>query len=147
MNHSSTSPPFALTHGALLSTITNGIENTIKPVVQIIHCQPLTTPTPDGILGRYKLIISDGKYFMPCVTHEQLCIHFTEGTLKKNTIIELEEYTLQQLNNDERTYCLGIYKITAHDSAVTTRIGKPKNILREVNKSSVEKSNKTETSV
>ena len=72
---------------------------------------------------------------MPCVTHEQLCVHFMDGTLKMHAIIELEEYTVQKLNDKEGTYCLGVFNVTALDHHAD-KIGEPKNIMRDLNRKS-----------
>ena len=138
---------FTLTHGALLSSINNGIDRTIKPVVQIILCHPIDKPEIEESRGRYKLMISDGTHYMPCVTHQRMCIYFINGTLKKNAVIELEEYTVQQLNDAERTYCLGLIEATALEHGYT-QIGEPKNIMRELSvKVSVTASLKTDVNV
>ena len=135
MNATNSSLQFTLTNSALLSSVTRGIEQTIKPVVQILLCQPLTTPGKNKSHGRYKLMISDGTHYMPCVTHEQLCVHFMDGTLKMHAIIELEEYTVQKLNDKEGTYCLGVFNVTALDHHAD-KIGEPKNIMRDLNRKS-----------
>ena len=126
MNTSISSLQFTLTNGALLSSI---VKWTNYQACRKKSSLPAPYNTKINVLADTSWYFR-WNTFLPCVTHEQLCLHKIDGTLKKHAIIEMEECTIKRLDDVEGTYCLVVFKFTALDHQAN-QIGEPTNMMRD----------------
>ena len=63
-----------------------------EPVLQILSIKKVA-PTPGSTLDRYRIIVSDGEAFTQSMMATQLNHFVEEGLITKNTVIVVEKFT------------------------------------------------------
>ena len=69
----------------------------LAPTVQFLSIKKL--PGSGGNLDRYRLIISDGAHFVQAMLATQLNDAVEKGTIKKHSVVVLEKYTTNVIQN------------------------------------------------
>jgi replication factor A1 len=67
--------------------------------MQILSTKQISPPTSNGAQARYRIILSDGQYFIQAMLATQLNDMITEGTLDKNVIVVLEKMSCNFMSN------------------------------------------------
>ncbi|CAF0936453.1 unnamed protein product [Rotaria sordida] len=126
-----------LTTGALMRFAKNSSSGE-QPILQVLNIKLMDSkPVSESSMTasqhkktqRYRLILSDGKHFLPsCVLTVQLNDLVTNGQLQEYSIIRLDRYLRSDLKGQTAKMILQILQITILDIA-THRIGNPISLL------------------
>ncbi|CAF0812562.1 unnamed protein product [Rotaria sp. Silwood1] len=126
-----------LSTGALMRFAKNSCGGE-QPILQVLNIKLMDSkPVNESSMTasqhkkaqRYRLILSDGKHFLPsCVLTVQLNDLVTNGQLQEYSIIRLDRYLRSDLKGQTAKMILQILQITVLDIA-THRIGNPISLL------------------
>ncbi len=64
-----------------------------QPTVQILSIKKVGTTTGPNALDRYRIIVSDGEFFLQAMLATQLNKLVEEGTVGKNTVVVINKFT------------------------------------------------------
>ncbi|CAF1049208.1 unnamed protein product, partial [Adineta ricciae] len=126
-----------LTVGALQRFAKNGACGE-QPILQILNIKLMDSkPVNDSVVTpsqmkktqRYRLILSDGKHFLPsCVLTVQLNELVTNGQLQEYSIVRLDRFLRSDLKGQATKMILQVLQVTVLDIA-THKIGNPVSLL------------------
>ncbi|CAF1332724.1 unnamed protein product [Adineta steineri] len=127
-----------LTTGALMRFAKNNACGE-QPVLQVLNIKlmdskpvnesSMVTSSQNKKIQRYRLILSDGKYFLPsCVLTVQLNELVLNGQLQEYSIIRLDRYLRSDLKGQTAKMILQILQLTVLD-ITTHKIGNPVSLL------------------
>jgi replication factor A1 len=89
-----------LTDGAVPSFFgLNGSSAKTNTILQCLHIKPMATKTDGAIQDRYRVILSDGKFYVQAMIGPANKHLVVEDILKKNSIVELLGYQANVVNN------------------------------------------------
>ncbi|GAB1608186.1 replication protein A 70 kDa DNA-binding subunit-like [Argonauta hians] len=113
---------FQLTSGALQKII-NG-ENVDKPILQILSSKKI--PSSAGA-ERYRLLLSDSQLnYSSVMLATQLNSMMDDGTLDNLSVIKVDKYLCNTIQNDKKVIILLDLSVVAKASEVGQKIGNPK---------------------
>ncbi|UJR25240.1 hypothetical protein I4U23_006592 [Adineta vaga] len=126
-----------LTTDALMRFAKNGACGE-QPILQVLNIklmdskpvnESVVTPSQNKKAQRYRLILSDGKHFLPsCVLTVQLNELVTNGQLQEYSIIRLDRFLRSDLKGQAAKMILQVLQLTVLDIA-THKIGNPISLL------------------
>ncbi|CAF1121097.1 unnamed protein product [Adineta steineri] len=127
-----------LTTGALMRFAKNNACGE-QPILQVLNIKlmdskpvnesSMVTSSQNKKIQRYRLILSDGKYFLPsCVLTVQLNELVLNGQLQEYSIIRLDRYLRSDLKGQTAKMILQILQLTVLD-ITTHKIGNPISLL------------------
>ncbi|CAF1260727.1 unnamed protein product [Adineta steineri] len=127
-----------LTTGALMRFAKNNACGE-QPILQVLNIKlmdskpvnesSMVTSSQNKKIQRYRLILSDGKYFLPsCVLTVQLNELVLNGQLQEYSIIRLDRYLRSDLKGQTAKMILQILQLTVLD-ITTHKIGNPVSLL------------------
>ncbi|CAF1627353.1 unnamed protein product [Rotaria magnacalcarata] len=126
-----------LTTGTLMHFAKNSICGE-QPILQVLNIKLMDSKSVNGSsmtasqykkTQRYRLILSDGKHFLPsCVLTVQLNELVVNGQLQEYSIIRLDRYLRSDLKGQTAKMILQILQVTVLDIA-THKIGNPVSLL------------------
>ena len=108
------------------------------PTVQVLHIKTIPqaksvseTPAPEK---RWKIVISDGIYFMSGILASQLNRMADSGEIKKHAIIKLKQFTLSTMHTSSGKQRIFVLLDAEHQRDMDKRLGDPVDVstMREM---------------
>ncbi|KAL1919956.1 uncharacterized protein VTP21DRAFT_1888 [Calcarisporiella thermophila] len=93
------------------------------PVVQVVNIKQIPSNNPN-IPQRYRLIISDGQFYMQGMLATQLNEHITNGSLVKNSLVRLKRFVCNTVQHRKIAIVLEIEVLTG----TMEKVGSPVSI-------------------
>ncbi|KDQ61103.1 hypothetical protein JAAARDRAFT_124049 [Jaapia argillacea MUCL 33604] len=87
---------------------------TSQPTVQFLSVRKVDAPS-HATVDRYRLIISDGEYFMQAMLATQLNAMADEGEIKKNTVVVIERMTRNLVQGKQLVIVMGVRVVAQCD--------------------------------
>ncbi|THG99977.1 hypothetical protein EW026_g2488 [Hermanssonia centrifuga] len=92
-----------------------------QPTVQILSIKKVGTTTGPNALDRYRIIVSDGEFFLQAMLATQLNKLVEEGTVGKNTVVVINKFTSNYVQEKRLLIVLGLHVV----SQESEKIGAP----------------------
>ncbi|ORY31367.1 hypothetical protein BCR39DRAFT_90121 [Naematelia encephala] len=95
----------------------------VQPVLQVLSVKKINAPAASGT-DRYRIILSDGEYFIQSMLATQLNNFVDDGSLAKNAVIKLTSFVTNAVQGRKLVIILGL----ENQSWTGDKIGNPANL-------------------
>lgn len=102
---------------------TDGVSSVSDPVCQILSFKRLQSA--NGTSDRYRVVLSDGKYYVQAMLASQLKHLVESGAIDRNVVVRVTQYSANTVQNRKILILLGLDVLS---EALPNRLGNPQNL-------------------
>ncbi|KAJ7560063.1 hypothetical protein O6H91_04G112300 [Diphasiastrum complanatum] len=120
-------PGLSLTPNAIMALNSGNVD--LRPVLQVLDIRQISTS--QSVQERFRLVLSDGSYVQHAMLATQLNEYVKTGQVKKGTLVQLQEYICNTVQNRKITIVLNMEVVLLEADI----IGEPKQLVSSTDQS------------